>query len=147
MTEEWLRAPDTASRVELRLLAWALRPQRRWHRILDLGCGSGRLFGTLRVEGSTYVGMDVDRQALQWGAAAFDHARAGGVLQGDGSHLPFVDSSFSAVVAVRVYHRVESSEGLLREIARVLEPGGRLVLLVQPRPSLLTLAVDLQNEL
>jgi SAM-dependent methyltransferase len=72
---------------------------------------------------------------------------AASVVRGDATRLPFSKARFSAVTAFRIYHRLDDPDRLLREIARVLEPGGRLLLLVRPRPSFFTLELDLTNGL
>jgi len=88
-------------------------------RVLDVGCGSSRLLGTLP-EGS--VGVDVSRAKLR------RSRRFGrGLVQADALGLPFRPGRFDAVVASQVAERVPPGGHALSEMARVLRPGGRLI--------------------
>lgn len=95
--------------------------------VLDAGCGTGGVMRRLRLERPdlTVFGVDVSPQAAararsKSGAAA----AAASVLA-----LPFADASFDAVVSADVLcHRSVDPPAALAEFARVLRPGGRLVL-------------------
>jgi SAM-dependent methyltransferase len=98
-------------------------------RVLDVGCGDGVLSVHLAQAGGIVVGLDTDQRVL---AAARERARisqaAADFVEGDARSLPFDDSSFDVVVAVTVLCFVADSERAVKEMARVLRPGGRLVL-------------------
>jgi len=87
-------------------------------RVLDIGCGEGHYFNIFKRNGLSFVGVDVDSSVLPFGE---------GVLCGDAEALPFSDSSFDTVVCVDVLEHVASDWRALREICRVLRPGGKLV--------------------
>lgn len=92
--------------------------------VLDAGCGTGGMLGEIR--GLKPVGLDFSQTALRYAAK-----RPGPPLvQGSICRLPFREAHFDAVVALDVlYHRlVENEEGALRECARVLKPGGIVIL-------------------
>jgi len=104
------------------------------HRVLDLGCGTGA--GTLVAKraqpGIDIVGLDPDEKALA--RARHKAARAGLAIefqQGFGDALPFADQSFDRVQSSFMFHHLESAQkpAVLREVWRVLRPGGRLHLL------------------
>jgi SAM-dependent methyltransferase len=98
----------------------SLRPNSR---ILDLGCGGGLLFPhDYRAAGRYVVGTDLD-DAL-WTNEVID---AGVVAVAEG--LPFADSSFDLVYSRYVFEHLPDPASALREIARVLAPGGRCVIL------------------
>ncbi len=85
-------------------------------RILDVGCG-GRPYESLVEPGSRYFGLDAQPTASSrpdaWGSAA---------------RLPIAEGSVDAVLCTQVLEHVPDPEAVVREIARVLRPGGRLIL-------------------
>jgi ubiquinone/menaquinone biosynthesis C-methylase UbiE len=111
---------DRKSRLRHALLERAIiRMTASAERVLEIGCGTGRLMRKLR--GKEIIGMDVSRKSL-------DFARAKGlqVLQADAHRLPFAVASFDAVVAatgVLTYLDYDSS---FAEFSRVLTAGGWL---------------------
>jgi SAM-dependent methyltransferase len=91
-------------------------------RVLDLGCGTGRLTRALAKRSRT-VGMDAASAML---AVAHDQNSAD-YIQGDAFALPFADASFDAVVALRLVFHFARLDALLKEMRRVVAPGGVLV--------------------
>lgn len=93
------------------------------NRVVDVGAGTGRLGLALKRRGDQVVSCDPSLAMLQQG-------RAQGLtneVQGDGFALPFVDEAFKGAVALRLLFHFEEVEPLLREVRRVVQPGGRLV--------------------
>ncbi len=94
-------------------------------RVLDLGCGSGLHFDTLRSLGWSAAGIDASADQLR-----IARERAGEEVElflGDAADLPFESGSFDAVTSVFVHTDVDAYASVLAEAARVLRPGGRLV--------------------
>jgi SAM-dependent methyltransferase len=93
-------------------------------RILDVGCGTGRVSIALAEKAAEVVGVDpseemlAEARARARGSVAFERGRA--------EALPFPDGRFERVVARLVVHLVDRVRAL-PEIRRVLGPGGRLV--------------------
>jgi 2-polyprenyl-3-methyl-5-hydroxy-6-metoxy-1,4-benzoquinol methylase len=98
-------------------------------RVLDVGCGDAELVCAMASRGAQVTGLDPDPAML--GAARLRAAKAGvdvTFLQGRVERLPFPDPSFDVVVSATVLCSVRDAAGAVRELARVLRPGGRLVL-------------------
>lgn len=98
-------------------------------RVLDVGCGDGTLAVAMAQRGAAVTGVDADPAML---VAAGQRAEAAGARltlhEGRAEQLPFADASFDVVVAVTVLCLVRAPGDVVREAARVLRPGGRLVL-------------------
>jgi SAM-dependent methyltransferase len=93
-------------------------------RVLDVGCGTGRLAVALAERGARVWGVDPSEEMLRQarshagGKAAFKQARA--------EALPFKDGWFDRAVLRLVVHLVDRPQAF-REVERVLGPGGRIV--------------------
>lgn len=98
-------------------------------RLLDVGCGDGALVYAAAARGAEATGLDPDPAML---AAARSRATNAGLaatfLEGRAERLPFPDASFDVVASITVLCFVSDAAGAVREMARVLRPGGRLVL-------------------
>lgn len=92
-------------------------------RCLDLGCGTGLYFDVIESTGRSVVGIDLSPDQVRMALS-----RSSMVVVADAAHLPFGNSSFSAVAAVWITTDVDRFDLVMAEVARVLEPGGRLVL-------------------
>ena len=94
-------------------------------RILDAGCGTGGLIRRLAPAhpGWTWTGIDLSAVACE---AARERTGAD-IRLGSVTELPFGDGSFDAVVSCDVLYHVEDDGAALREAARVLRPGGLIV--------------------
>ena len=92
-------------------------------RCLDVGCGEGHNTRLLADCGARVVALDITDAFIE-AAAAVDGGRGIRYLVGDGAGLPFRSSSFDAVTAFMSLMDVADPERTLREVARVLRPGG-----------------------
>lgn len=94
-------------------------------RILDVGCGTGYNMEYMKQHGYDRMsGLDFSPEAL-----TFCHSRGlFSVVCGDGTLPPFADSSFDVVTALDMIEHVEDDNQALRELGRILKPGGSLVI-------------------
>ena len=101
--------------------------------ILDVGCGGGLVALPLVEAGRRVVGVD-------FSAGACRRAKSNGIeaIRGDAFDLPLAEGMADVVLNVEFVqeHRPEAVERLLQEVARVLRPGGRLVLVWSNRKAL-----------
>lgn len=98
-------------------------------RVLDAGCGSGRLTVELARAGAEVTGIDTSPERLE---QARGRAEQAGVelqllLADFNEPLPFLDGAFDAVTSRLALMAAGDPVATLRELARTLEPGGRLV--------------------
>jgi 2-polyprenyl-3-methyl-5-hydroxy-6-metoxy-1,4-benzoquinol methylase len=100
----------------------ALQPGQPGARALDVGCGVGQVVARLREAGFEAHGVDVSAPNIERARKFSDRCQLY-----DGRRLPFPDGHFASVGALNVLEHVEEPEDFLRELARVVEPGGRLV--------------------
>ena len=104
-------------------------------RVLDAGCGSGRLTVALALTGAAVTGVDTNGSQLEVARDRADAAAAElTLLEADFDALPFADDSFDAVVSRLAVMASDDAVATLRELARVLEPGGRLVTVLWASP-------------
>jgi len=98
-------------------------------RVLDVGCGDGRLSIELARAGARVTAVDRSAVMLR---AAVDRAMAETEriqwVRSDGGSLPFVNGCFDVSVAVTVLCFAHDPIAIVREMARVTRPGGRVVL-------------------
>jgi SAM-dependent methyltransferase len=111
--------PFYFARRELRRAIRELAPQLSGT-LLDVGCGTAPYRELFPV--SAYVGLEID--------TAEARARGGSVVYYDGRTMPFGDGSMDSVFCSQVLEHVFEPEQFLAEIARVLRPGGRVLLTV-----------------
>jgi SAM-dependent methyltransferase len=115
---------------------WGLKhaPLEKGFTILDIGCGGGRTIAKM----AAVVG-DGKVYGIDYSAASVAAARSGNapgieagrveIQQASVSQLPFPDGNFDVVTAVETHYYWPNLEADLREILRVLKPGGALVII------------------
>lgn len=97
-------------------------------RILDVGCGTGESTRFLRqhYKGTRVDGMDLSPGML---SVARRHDPQGTYFEGDVTEIPRPDASYDLVLTAFTFRNFPDHEASMREMVRVLAPGGRLVIL------------------
>lgn len=104
---------------------------------LDLGCGLGDLARAFADTGARVVAADVSIENARRSRKNLEAAGLSAlVLQGEGEHLPFGDAAFDLVILADVIEHVDSVDATLREVARILGSGGRLICVTPLRATL-----------
>lgn len=106
-------------------------------RVLDMGCGQGRHTGHLLALGLDVVALDHDEEVLETTRAhiaeteeLFGGPGTATVMRGNAYALPFDDAVFDLVVASEVLEHLHDDETAMRELLRVVRPGGTVVVSV-----------------
>jgi SAM-dependent methyltransferase len=119
--------PSAEGEPERRFLEAIERLVRPGDRVLDAGCGSGRLFTyDLRGRASLVVGVDLTADVAH-------NPNIDAPLRGSLTALPFASETFDLIICKHVLEHLEEPESAFRELARVLRPGGRLLVLTPNR--------------
>ena len=97
---------------------------------LDLGTGTGRILEVVAPRARRAVGVDLNNEMLSLARARIEKARLSQVQvrRGDLFELPYPDASFDLVTVHQVLHYLEDPAAAIHEAARVLTPGGRIVI-------------------
>ncbi len=97
------------------------------HVILEVGVGTGLSIPEFP-RGPGIYGIDISRPMLERARARARRPRSG-VVEADAGHLPFADRCFDGALAPYVVSVVPEPATMLREVCRVVRPGGRIIVL------------------
>jgi len=121
-----------------RLTDWGLQqmPLEKHFTMLDVGCGGGRTIQKLAAIASEGKVYGIDHSAASVAAARAANAQwlaenRVDIQQGSVSDLPFADGMFDVVIAIETHYYWPDLVADLREIWRVLRPGGRFVIIAE----------------
>ena len=125
----WQREYTEGADVEYeeQIIPLVVEQLRGMPRVLDVGCGEGQVARRLAAAGVDVIGVDPSGPQI-----ARARERGGGprYLRASAERLPVAECSVDAVLACLAFEHVGDLPAAVREIARVLVPGGRLLLLV-----------------
>lgn len=141
-TADLVAARQDARAAELAEQVQAFVQPQADERALDAGTGAGALALALAPSVAEVTGVDVEPELL---ARARERAPANAsFVEGDATALPFPDALFDLAGTMRTLHHVRRPELVVAELARVVRPGGRVLVVDQlgPADPLEALAVD-----
>ena len=123
-------------RGKLVMIDQLIRPHlRAGSRLLEIGCGAGNLLLQATVPGSYPVALDLSMQALNFVRSRLEEAESSSdapseftCTQAIGESLPFADHTFDCILLSEVIEHLEEPQISIREVVRVLCPGGRLLI-------------------
>lgn len=126
----WFRARNEVITTFVRKLAEDLDPP---YRVLEIGCGTGNVLRCLEgaCDGATVVGMDAFKEGLRW---AQRRSRCA-LVQANAQQHPFA-VPFDLLGLFDVLEHIPDDSRLLRDILKILRPGGHLLLTVPANSSL-----------
>jgi len=99
-------------------------------KVLDAGCGNGRLYASLKEMQVDYTGIDLSPQLIKKAKSKYPQAK---FSVADVLNLPFTAEEFGSVISVATLHHIPSSEfqdQVIKQFYRVIKPGGYLMLTV-----------------
>ena len=130
-------------------LVEAHRYEKEWHipsaadfaaarglKVLEIGCGLGTDGAQFAKAGANYTGIDLTEAAVELARKRFEMFDLPGEFRtADAENLNFPDESFDLVYSHGVLHHTPDTAKAIREIHRVLRPGGRAVVMLYHRNS------------
>lgn len=102
-------------------------------RVLEVGCGQGTTLNYLPPSSARMIGLDMSFESLRLsvaGAMELGHPDSVKVMQSDAESLPVAGERFDAVLSIGVLHHTSDTHGGVREIWRVLKPGGLAIVML-----------------
>lgn len=114
------------------LAQWMKGRDQRRLRLLDIACGTARFLGEVKraFPALPVIGLDLSEPYLREAGRTLADRRATALVNAKAEDLPFADASLDAVTSVFLFHELPPKvrRMVLREVARVLKPGGLFVL-------------------
>ena len=110
--------------------------QTRNLKVLEIGCGLGTDGAQFAKAGADYTGIDLTQAAVDLTRRRFELFNLPGTFRvADAEHLNFPDNSFDLVYSHGVLHHTPDTPAAVREVHRVLRPGGRTAVMLYHRNS------------
>lgn len=127
-----LKGKDVPATIELDPVIYSYAPS--GCRILDVGCANGKVSIPLAIRGYSVVGVDINTEVLRMAKSSSDMQRCSlhsFFVKASAAVLPFPDEAFDLAVMQAFLTTISTKEDralIIREVCRVLKPGGHLYL-------------------
>src|SRR5690242_13860289 len=132
--------PDPALDRKFARICELVRTELPCRAFLDAGCGDGRYLAALDAElPERIAGVDISERILETARARIPRAE---LRQANLESLPFDDGAFDLVLSSQVIEHVLDAPAAMRELARVLRPGGTLVISTDNEDNRITRALN-----
>ncbi len=95
-------------------------------KIFDFGCGSGYLVGELQKMGYDTYGLDFEKYAIDYGL----NQGINNLKLATGEKIDYPDETFNIVTAFDVLEHIENEKPIIKELVRILKPGGKMIISV-----------------
>jgi len=122
----WLCRSDGWQRIIRERVPWVLSDSDLGSDVLEVGPGPGLTTDLIRLRTRHLTALEIDPELAESLRQRLGNSNVD-IITGDGTAMPFPDNRFSGAVSFTMLHHVPSSElqnRLLREVRRVLKPGG-----------------------
>ncbi len=108
--------------------------------VCEIGCGAGGHSALFRSHGAHMTSVDITQERVLSTAQKLSllcdvPSGSGRAIQADAEALPFPDGTFDIVYSNGVLHHTESTDKSIKEVFRILKPGGRAVIMLYARHS------------
>src|SRR4029079_10437111 len=105
-------------------------------RVLEIGCGLGTDGAQFAKAGADYTGIDLTDAAIELAEKRFELFELPGSFRtADAENLDFADNTFDVVYSHGVLHHTPDTAGAIKEVHRVLKPGGKAIVMLYHRDS------------
>lgn len=105
-------------------------------KVLEIGCGLGTDGAQFAKAGAEYTGIDLTEASIELARKRFELSGLKGKFRvADAEKLDFADDTFDVVYSHGVLHHTPDTETAVREIHRILKPGGRAIVMLYHRDS------------
>jgi len=130
------RVEEHRYRTEWHIPAAAGFDKTKGLRVLEIGCGLGTDGARFARAGAIYTGVDLTEAAIRLARRRFELENLPGEFRvADAEALDFADDSFDLVYSHGVLHHTPDTRRAVREVHRILKPGGRAVVMLYHRDS------------
>jgi ubiquinone/menaquinone biosynthesis C-methylase UbiE len=129
------------------LMKWLLKIGKKTDKILDQGCGIGQYaFSAYKQGFQNVIGMDLSQKLIETARSISKELNYEiEFIQGDIRKMPFENTQFNIVLSGGIVEHVPETEKAVFELARILKPGGYLLIHVPQRYSTFTLLKNIQR--